>query len=367
MIPVYSPLIEPYTGSAHDALNSGWISSQGPYVQKTVEKMKSLMGVKHVILTNSGTSATHMLMLSIRLKYPQVDTIYVPNHVFVAPWNAALYEFPKSAIRVMDIDKDTLNIRVDEEYIAGLQTNSAVLIVHNVGNVVNVPRLKRIRPDLVFVEDNCEGFLGTYEGHMSGTASLCSAVSFFANKNITCGEGGAYFTNDDELAVFVQKSCQHGMTSERYVHDVLGYNVNMTNIQAALLYDQLMDIRTICAMKSRVFYHYETKLREAGIDFRLPVREPETVSSNWMFTIQLPNRPEFKVLQSQMKNEGIDIRPFFYDIRVHRHLEDIPVPPGATFSETVVMLPSSPTLTGDEIKRVVEGLRKALEYIQCSQ
>ena len=99
-------------------------------------------------------------------------------------------------------DENTWNLSSREEDLRALERGAAVLVVHNLGNVVNVPRLKRLRPDLVFVEDNCEGIFGKYEGVSSGCseASLCASLSFFANKSITAGEGGAFLTNDTALS-----------------------------------------------------------------------------------------------------------------------------------------------------------------------
>ena len=87
----------------------------------------------------------------------------------------------------------------------------------------------------MFVEDCCEAFLETYEGSVVGTKSLCGAVSFFGNKLITTGEGGLWYTQDKDVYEFIYKSCHHGMTSDRYVYDVLGYNYRMTNLQAAFV------------------------------------------------------------------------------------------------------------------------------------
>ena len=94
-------------------------------------------------------------------------------------------EYKEEQLEIMKINPDTLNIDTNEDYINTLDKNSCVLIVHNLGNIINVPRLKRIRPDLIFIEDNCEGLFGKYEEEYSGCSkySLCSAVSFYANKN----------------------------------------------------------------------------------------------------------------------------------------------------------------------------------------
>ena len=349
MIPIYSPRI--YTESAQKALESGWISSQGEYIERATHTLKEILGVPYVVLMNNGTSATHMLIQSLKYRYPNLTKIYVPNNVFVAVWNTVLYEYPSDAIEVLDTDPETLNMRTDESYLMSLQQDSAVVIVHNIGNIINVPRLKRLRPDIVFVEDNCEGLFGKYEGTFSGTspASLCSAVSFFANKTITSGEGGALFTHDKELYEFVYKTVHHGMTSARYVYDVMGRNYRMTNIQAVLLYDQLEHLDSIRRDKHAIFRVYQEHLKDTTV---IPRVEEGTVPSEWMFVCGLKDI-RYEELEAYMKSYAIDIRPFFYDISVHTHLNNIRARPLGG-DVTYFMLPSYPDLTLEQVKHICQ-------------
>ena len=154
MIPIYKPYINKYKKSALDAIHTEWISNYGIYVENSESKLKNIFNIKHCILMNNGTASTHCLFLSVKYLYPNIKKIYVPNNVFIAPINCALMEYDKSKLEVMKINRNTLNIDVSEKYFKELDTNSCVLIVHNLGNIVNVPRLKKIRPDLIFIEDN---------------------------------------------------------------------------------------------------------------------------------------------------------------------------------------------------------------------
>lgn len=325
--PIYTPDIEPYTLSIRKAIEDGWISSQGEFLEKAKEQCKNILQVPYVVLVNNGTSATHLLYKSIRYKYPLIKKIYVPNYVFVAVWNCALYEYSSDTIEVLKTDPTTLNMCVDEDYVMSLERESAVVIVHNIGNVVNVPRLKRLRPDLIFVEDCCEAFLEEYEGYKTGTQSLCGAVSFFANKIITTGEGGCWYTHDKELYDYIYKSCHHGMTQERYVYDVLGYNYRMTNLQAALLYDQLLNVDIILSKKRKVYNTYVRLFKGSSIQV--------VTTGIWMMVIRVP-----KIL-----SVDFDTRPMFYSISKHNHLRDIHDPKDDIQHEQLIMIPSSPSLT----------------------
>jgi len=334
MIPIYTPDIENYISSAVKALQSGWVSSQGDFVLKTTEKLQEVLETPYVVLTNNGTSATHMLYRALKYKHPNLKKIYVPNNVFVAVWNCALLEYPPEMIHVLEMDTETLNMRQDKEYVASLETDSAVVIVHNIGNVVNVPRLQRLRPDLVFVEDNCEAFLESYEGRKTGTASLCAAVSFFANKIITAGEGGAFYTTDKDLYDYIYKSCHHGMSCKRYIYDVPGFNYRMTNIEAALLYDQLNDISKIIERKRNVMNNYVKIFGSMVVSHGI-----------WMCVLKVPTIGEYDDFCKFMLMKGVDTRPMFFDIRIHSHLDKIKTIDGFINTEQFVMVPSSPNIS----------------------
>lgn len=366
MIHIYKPFLSNYKKSALDAINTEWISNHGIYISLASEKLKSILGIKYCILMNNGTSATQCLFKSLKYKYPNISKIYVPNNVFVAPWNCCLNEYKNENIEVMKLDENTLNIDVSEDYIKSLDKNSAVCIVHNYGNIINVPRLKRIRPDLIFLEDNCEGLFGMYEKKYSGTESLCSSLSFYGNKTITTGEGGAFLTNDYDLYSYINNIHSHGMTKKRYIHDNIGFNFRMTNIQAAFLYDQLCDIDTIINMKKKIFENYDkffSTLIEEGKVKKLK-NENETEQSYWMYCILLPSIV-YEDVEFYMNNKGIEIRPFFYDIHMHNHLNMIKNIHDNKFSNYVssigIILPSFPELTYDQQQYIFLSLKNCID------
>ena len=362
MIPIYSPNIGIYTKSAKEAIDSGWISNHGIYVEKSTLLLKKILNVKHTILMNNGTCATHCLFIALKYKYPHIQKIYIPNNAYVAAWNACFMEYSKSHVEVMKMDIDTWNISTDENYIRSLDANSAVLIVHNLGNIVNVPRLKKIRPDLIFIEDNCEGFTGKYENIYSGTSesTLCSSVSFYGNKIITTGEGGAFMTNDDDVYEYIKKAYSQGMSSTRYLHDTHAYNYRMTNIQAAFLYDQLNNFDTIISNKQKLFSVYRELfaplVRIGKLSF-FKIEE-HTENSNWIFAIRIINNTlSIDELNQFFNKHNIDIRPFFYPITSHKHLSDISFddPNSILLNQEILMIPSSPDITLEQQKQVVDS------------
>ena len=365
MIPIYKPYISKYKSSAIAAINDEWISNYGINIDLATNKINDILKTKYCIMMNNGTSATHALFVAVKFKHPEIQKLYVPNYVFISPWNCALIEYDKSQLEVMRTDSDTLNIDTSEGYIKSLDTCSAVLIVHNLGNIVNVPRLKRIRPDIIFIEDNCEGLFGKYEGVYSGTQSLCSAVSFYANKTITTGEGGAFFTNDLDIYKYIKKYYSHGMSEVRYIHDVRGTNYRMTNIQAGFLYDQLCDIEHILEKKKTIITNYLFLLQNLIQLNKVKLLESEfgTEASNWMFILIAPG-VDYNKLENAFNTKNIQIRPLFYDIHKHSHLISIKTDMDENNDGIInngLMLPSYPSLTFNEQEYIISVLRDYLE------
>jgi perosamine synthetase len=365
MIPVYEPNIAKYSAEAMKAIQSGWISNHGEYIELTTNKLKDVLKVKYAILMSNGTCATHCLFLAIKHKYPHINKLYVPNNVYVAAWNTSLMVYDTSQLEVMKINIDTWNIETNEEYITTLESNSAVLIVHNLGNIVNVPRLKSLRPDLIFVEDNCEGLFGKYDGIYSGTfeGTLCSSISFYGNKIITSGEGGAFLTNDESIYNYIKSVYSQGMSSVRYVHCFHSYNYRMTNVQAAFLYEQLNDLENILNNKQLIFDNY-TKLLQPYIDrgiVSLFKKDDNTENANWLFSIRLNgNTKSIEDTTEFFKNNNIDIRPFFYPINKHEHLRQLEYVNdniSGLLNKEVIMIPSSPNIQYETQEYIVDIIR----------
>jgi perosamine synthetase len=354
MIPVYKPYLDGLTGSAIEAIQSGWISNHGKFLDLAANLLKEKIGAKFCILTANGTLATEALFVALKWKHPHVKKVYIPDYCFVAPYNCALRHFQPENIFIIPIHPETLNM--DEKYLASIEEGSALVVVHNVGFPVDVSRLAAARPDLIILEDNCEGFCGTYGGNLPTggfPGTLCSSLSFYANKNITTGEGGAFLTNDEEIYNHIKKVYSHGMTSTRYLHDVPASNWRMTNVQAGFLYDALRSLEKILAMKKRVWERYNQKL-----NFRRPTPSFGCNEARWMYCVIYEGEKTFDELEKIATEKGIEIRPFFYSVAEHGHLKNLqyvdqPVKPQGV----PVMLPSYPGLTDGEIDRICEDLK----------
>jgi perosamine synthetase len=368
LIPIYKPFLTSQSLKyAHDAIESSWISSSGKYIEIATDTLKDILNVGNVLLTNNGTSANHLAVRSLLFKNKNVKRIIVPNNVYVAAWNPILYEGLildpiETCIDTWNIDLNKLPDKLPED--------TAILIVHNVGNIINVPELiKKYGKDKI-IEDNCEGFLGRYGRFMSGTKSLSSSISFFANKNITSGEGGALITNDDDI--YENALIEHGQGQKkgtRYIHDRLGYNYRMTNVQAAILLGQLESIDEIMLLKNKVFERYRLGLEgEESIVFQKI--ENDTMHSNWMFSLRIIGMKCYDEIRDYLFKNGIETRPVFYPMSIHSHLSEFSNNEGEInaniISKESFMVPSFPELKNKEIDYITEKIKEFIADNKCN-
>jgi perosamine synthetase len=353
MIPIYKPYLPKKSIKyAEEALSSGWVSSIGKYKSLATDKIKEMTGCKNVILLSNGTCAVHLCAIALKFKYPKIKNIVTSNNVYIAAVNGFLYDRENWKITVKDPDIETWNMKYSDIVNC---PETAYLIVNNIGNIFNVPRAKILAPDSVFIEDNCEGFGGKYGNSHSGTESFCSSMSFFGNKNITCGEGGALYTNDDETFEYVTKVHGQGQTKERYIHDVLGYNYRMTNVQAGILLGQLECFDEIKEMKNIVFENFRKGFDLEGIQYQKT--EIGTSHSNWFFGVTIPGST-YSTTEKILLSKGIDTRPIFYPLSKHMHLKDKMIiekeDNASIINESSFMIPSYPELSADEISYIIK-------------
>ena len=373
MIPVYKPYLPDNSLKyAHEALDSTWLSSQGKFLSIVTEKLQELLGAKYVIPLNNGTSACHLVAKTLyRACKPSVGKkkIIVPDNVYVAAWNAFLFDKDYELIPV-ETNLDTWNYDLFIlDHMISTQPDADVLIVHNIGNVINVPALQRKHPNTHFVEDNCEGFLGKYEGLQTGTASFASAISFFGNKNITSGEGGAFVTNFEEAYQYAKCIQGQGQSNKRFVHNEIGYNYRMTNIQAAILYGQLEILPDILRMKQNVFDIYRQSFSDRE-DIKIQIQEANTESANWMFGIRVPDSHGYEEAEQYFKKHQIEIRPMFYTISDHAHLKHHPDIFGVDSTKAHLLnkecfiIPSYPELDIDKQNHIICSVNEYVKSIK---
>jgi perosamine synthetase len=359
MIPVYKPYLPKHILKySHDAIDSQWISSNGEYLNLVTEQLKEVNGTKYVLLTNNGTTAGHLMAMGISHLYGDKLNVIVPNNVYVAAWNVFKMSTDFNLIPI-DSNLDTWNADY-RGYLKQNPENNIVLIVPNLGNIINVPQLKLDFPNNIYIEDNCEGFLGRYSNKVTGSESLMSTTSFYGNKTITSGEGGALFTNNDQLFEYLNSVRTQGSTSQKFIFDKIGYNYRMTNIQAALLYGQLMYTDEILERKFHMFQTYVNNLKDVeGVHFQN--EEENTSHSKWMVGLKFNVTPEkLKKIELSLYENGVETRPMFPPITYHKHFENIEcnIENSKKLYDSSLIFPSYPELNKSQINKICELIKK---------
>lgn len=233
----YQTIKEQVNNSITEVLDSAAFIN-GPQVQSFQKELESYLGVKHVIPCANGTDALQIAMMGLGLK--PGDEVITTDFTFAA--TVEVIGLLQLTPVLVDVDADTFNISIEAIENAITPKTKAIVPVHLFGQCAPMEAIMEIANahNLFVIEDNAQGIGADYtfsngEKKKSGTIGHVAATSFFPSKNLGCyGDGGAIFTNDDDLAHFIRGIVNHGMY-ERYHHDVVGVNSRLDSIQAAVL------------------------------------------------------------------------------------------------------------------------------------
>ncbi|MFG0216188.1 LegC family aminotransferase [Brevibacillus porteri] len=285
-----------------ECLDTGWVSSVGKYVDKFEEMLKELTGTKRAVAVVNGTAALHICLKLVGVE--QDDEVIIPALSFIATANAVAYcgaipHFVDSSEETLGLDPVKLDEYLQEIAVVrdhacyNKQTGrriKAVVPMHTFGHPVDLDKLVDIcqRYHLELVEDAAESLGSYYKGRHTGNWGRVSALSFNGNKIMTTGGGGAIITNDESLGQWAK----HLTTTAKqphaweFVHDQIGYNYRMPNINAALGCAQLEQLPTFLARKRALAHVYQDRFSDVeGVSF---ITEPNFGTSNyWLNAIRL--------------------------------------------------------------------------------
>jgi len=362
-IPIYEPTLE---GNERkyllDCIDTVWISSQGKYIVDFEHSLAKYHDMEFGIATSSCTSALHLAIKSLGIG--QGDEIICPNLTFIAPANMVLLSNAKLVL--VDICKDTLTINPELIKQSITKKTKAIIVVHQFGHAAPMDEIMSIakRYGLKVIEDNAESIGGKYKGKLLGTFGDLSCYSFFGNKIITAGEGGAILTNDPKLATRCREMRDHGMSiSKKYHHKVLGYNYRMTNMQAAIVLAQLERLDFILAKRgTQMRLYYDSLIRISGIKLREFKNWCDPV--HWLMTITLDKGFDRDEVIKKMKEGGIECRqminPVHHALYLKNEYSDKQFPVSVNVSQRSLHLPSSNNVSLGEIKFITETLKEVL-------
>ena len=338
---------------------TGWLSSQGPFITEFEEEFARWTDSKYALAVSNGTVAIQLALSVIGIG--PGDEVLVPNLTFAASINAILAV--GATPRLVDIDEETWTIDIDRISESVGPKTRAILPVHLYGQPARCDEIKKLAEDfsLEVIADAAEALGASYKNRPIGSQFRASTFSFFANKQITTGEGGMIAFSELQDVERAKLLRDHGMSrSKRYWHTVPGFNYRMTNMQAGIGVAQLSRLQSIQARRMEIFNRYESILAESSAIQFLPKNNWST-NSLWLFTVRLPGAAEAVrdgVIHS-MAELGYELRPGFYPLShmdPYRSFAKFPCPVSERLSRELISLPTYPDITDEN----VDGLAKAL-------
>jgi perosamine synthetase len=367
MIPVnrpsFSKLEKKYL---NECIDTGWISSSGGFLLKFEKAFKKIVSRKYSVAVSSGTAALDIAIKTLNLK--KGDEIIVPNFTIISCLNEIIREGIKPIF--IDADPNTFNIDTTQIEKKITERTRAILVVHIYGLPAELDEIIKIKNKykLKLIEDCAEQLGQTYKGKPIGSFGDISTFSFFANKHITTGEGGMVVTNNKLYYKKFQefRNICFSLKKPRFIHDNIGWNYRLTNMQAAIGYAQLKRLGIFIKKKRQIGNCYFNQLKNIS-DLQLPIMSNKS-SRNifWVYSILIKNKNLKAVeLSKKLKKNGVETRPFFYPMHMQpiiRKLNLINKAEKFPVSEKIykygLYLPSGIGNTFYEIKRVTKILKK---------
>jgi len=363
-----------------ECLDTEWVSTAGKYAGLFEDKIAEYTGSRYAVATVNGTSA---LQISIQLAgVKSEDEVLVPTLTFIAPVHAILYQQAKPVFMDadryfnLDVEKTIQFIQEDTEYINGVTRNkktgrkiAAVIPVHIFGNAVWLDELVNLceERNIAVIEDACEAVgtrykSGTHSGRHAGTIGRFGCLSFNGNKIITTGGGGMILTGDPNLAEKANYlTTQAKDDPVRYIHNEIGYNYRLTNIQAAMGVAQLEQLPDLLASRKEIFTQYRDSVNM--IPGLRMVEPPDYATNNhWISVVYIDPR-EFgsgrEDLMFWLKTKGIETRPIWHLNHLQQHLKKYQayqIEKAVELADHCLCLPSSSGMEESDLKRVIDCL-----------
>ena len=365
-----------------DALDQGWVSTGGADITELEEKLAEFLQVKKTAAVQSGTSALHLSLIACGVQ--PGDMVIVPTLTFIAAVNPVRYQFAEPVFMDCDdslcMDPQKLRCFCENECVtedgqlkhkATGKTVKAIVVVHVFGNMADMEAIMDIAQEfhLKVIEDATEALgtqytKGRYAGKFAGTIGDFGAYSFNGNKIITTGGGGAVTAKDPtEVEHLKYLSTQAKDDPHFYIHNEVGYNYRMTNLQAALGVAQMEELPEFIHRKQKNYGLYQQLLQEFSSGTLLSFREG-TSSNQWFYSLKLDMEKlqgkNMRDVITTLQERGVQTRAIWgliheqlpYQDAIAYEMEKAPY-----YSSCILNIPSSTQITDDDIGFVVEQIK----------
>ena len=325
----------------------------GPEVTELEEKLAAYTGAKYCISCANGTDALQIAQMALGIGVG--DEVITPGFTYIATAETVALLGAKPVY--VDVDPKTYNLDVNKLEAAITPRTKAIIPVSLYGQCADFDAINQVaqKYNLPVIEDAAQSFGATYKGRKSCNLSTISCTSFFPSKPLGCyGDGGAIFTNDEELATVIRQIARHGQ-DRRYHHIRIGVNSRLDTLQAAILLPKLEILEDEILARNVVAENYNDLFNAAGI-MTTPFVEEHNRCAWAQYTIQVENRAE---VQEKLKAQGIPTA-VHYPIPLNKQPAvadaQVSLPVGDRIAECVMSLPMHPYLTVEEQQVIVESL-----------
>ncbi|QPL47215.1 DegT/DnrJ/EryC1/StrS family aminotransferase [Halomonas sp. A40-4] len=326
----------------------------GPEVAELEEKLADFTGAKYCITVANGTDALQIAQMALGIGHG--DEVIVPGFSYIATAETPALLGAKPVY--IDIDPRTYNMDPVKLEAAITTRTKAIIPVSLYGQSADFDAINAIaeKHGIPVIEDGAQSFGASYKGKKSCNLSTIGCTSFFPSKPLGCyGDGGAIFTNDEELGIILRQIARHGQ-DRRYHHIRVGVNSRLDTLQAAILLPKLDLLDEEIQLRDRVAKCYTQMLNEADIE-TAPYVESHNMSAWAQYTIRMENREE---VQAKLKQVGIPTT-VHYPIPLNKQpaVEDqtANLPVGDEAAEQVISLPMHPYMIEEEQEKIVKSLK----------
>lgn len=370
-IPVNEPLLN---GNEKkylcECIDTGWISSEGPFVKEFEEKMSATVRRKYGIAVSNGTAALEVAVQALGIG--EGDEVIMPAFTIIS---CAMAVTKLGAVPVLvDSDPYTWNMNVGEIESRITDKTKAIMAVHLYGLPVQMDAIMELakKYQLKVIEDAAEMHGQTYKGKPCGNFGDISTFSFYPNKHITTGEGGMVVTDDEglmERCRMLRNLCFR--PDVRYVHDEISDNYRFTNLQAAVGLAQLERLEEFVERKRAMGRYYTERLLDIK-GLLLPIKKTDYADNiYWVYGLVLDKniQADNKIVQKLLQEQGIGSRSFFWCMHEQPVYRNQGIFVGETYPNAEYLarkgfyIPSGLALAEEQMERVVTAVRKVMKML----
>jgi len=369
-----------------EAVKQGWVSTGGAYITELEEKMAKFLNVENVAACQSGTAAIHLSLIEAGVL--PGDAVIVPTITFIAAVNPVKYQFAEPIFIDADdsLCMDPIKLREfcekecefkDGKLIFNDRHVKAIVVVHVFGNMVDMESVMDIaeKYNLKVIEDATEALgtkytTGRFAGKFAGTIGDFGAYSFNGNKIITTGGGGAITAkNPKDVDHLRYLSTQAKDDPHYYIHDEVGYNYRMTNVQAALGVAQMEELDEFIRRKRENYNTYRELFKDCEYGHLMPFREG-TESNKWFYSFVIDRtkiKATMREIITELEKRKVQTRAIWGLINDQKPYKDAyayKIETSREYSNCVLNIPCSTNITKEEIVYTVEQVKEVLAKIK---